>query len=62
MVGVEHKNIFLLLNVLVLAIANDTGLPSAPADASYLSTSSISNILIGLDANPDAELEPTIDI
>ena len=45
---------------MVLAIANSVGSPSVPAEASYLSTSSNNKTLIGLEAKPDAELEPTI--
>ncbi len=45
---------------MVLLVASDIGSPSAPADASYLSHSSANTILIGLDASPDAELEPTM--
>ena len=56
-VGVEHIYIFLLKNVLVLAIANSVGSPSVPAEASYLSTSSNNKTLIGLEAKPKAELE-----
>ena len=41
-------------------MASDIGSPSAPALCSYLSVSSAKTILIGLDAKPAAELEPTI--
>jgi len=61
-VGVEKRPIFRLKKFWVLLVARNTGDPSVPALGGYLSTSSINNKRIGLDASEAGEFDPAIEI